>query len=147
MIQIEDLINNTENKIERPPIVESITYKLKSSFVHHSIYITLGYVTDGKGNKRPVEIFINSKDLTHSAEYAVLTRLISAIFRHASNPTFILDELRGIYDPRGGVFKNGRYYPSLYAEIADVMEQFFRDIGLLRHKNSEGKDISPKRKV
>lgn len=88
----------------RPDVVDAKVYKVKSPFVKFSVYITLSYVWEN-GKKRPMEIFINSKDLTHSAEYAVLTRLISAIFRRASDPYFILEELRSIYDPNGGILK------------------------------------------
>jgi ribonucleoside-diphosphate reductase alpha chain len=104
-------------------------YRLRSGFVNNSVFITLGYVREN-GRNRPIEIFINSKDLTRAAEYAVLTRLISAIFRKSTDPTFILEELRGIYDPNGGYFKDGKYIHSFYAEIAKVIEQFFEDIGV-----------------
>ncbi len=115
---------------ERPDVVEAKVYKLKSGFVRHSVYVTLGYINEDS-YKRPIEIFINSKDLTKAAEYAVLTRLISAIFRKSSDPTFILEELTSIYDPNGGYLKQGKYIHSLYSEIADVIEQFFVDIGVL----------------
>ena len=85
--------------------------------------------------KRPIEIFINSKDLNRSAEYVVLTRLISAIFRRASDPMFILEELHGIQDPNGGSFKDGRYYHSFYAEVAHIIERFFYDVGILEKKD------------
>ncbi len=114
----------------RPDVVDAKVYKLKSAFVKNSVFITLGYY-DQEGITRPVEIFINSKDLTRAPEYVVLTRLISAIFRRSPNPYFILEELRGIFDPNGGMFKGGKYYHSLYAEIADVIEQFFFDVGIL----------------
>ncbi|MDD3807756.1 MAG: hypothetical protein PHE86_06980 [Candidatus Marinimicrobia bacterium] len=114
----------------RPDVVDAKVYKIKSPFVKFSVYITLSYVWEN-GKKRPMEIFINSKDLTHSAEYAVLTRLISAIFRRASDPYFILEELRSIYDPNGGYFKNGKYIHSFYSEVADVIERFFKDEGII----------------
>lgn len=114
----------------RPPVVDAKVYKLRSVFVKNSVFITLGYIRDN-GYTRPIEIFINSKDLTRAPEYVVLTRLISAIFRRSSNPDFILEELRGIFDPSGGSFKEGKYYHSFYAEIADVIEQFFFDVGIL----------------
>ena len=85
---------------------------------------------------RPIEIFINSKDLTRAPEYVVLTRLISAIFRRSPNPLFILEELTGIFDPNGGSFKEGKYYHSFYAEIADVIERFFYDVDILEKPNS-----------
>jgi len=113
----------------RPDVTEARVYRLRSGFVNNSVFVTLGYVREG-GRNRPIEIFINSKDLTRAAEYAVLTRLISAIFRKSTDPTFILEELRGIYDPNGGYFKDGKYIHSFYAEIAKVIEQFFDDIGV-----------------
>jgi ribonucleoside-diphosphate reductase alpha chain len=113
----------------RPDVTEARVYRLRSGFVNNSVFVTLGYVREN-GRNRPIEIFINSKDLTRAAEYAVLTRLISAIFRKSTDPTFILEELRGIYDPNGGYFKDGKYIHSFYAEIAKVIEQFFEDIGV-----------------
>lgn len=116
--------------LERPDVVDARVYRLRSAFVQHNVYVTLGWVTQN-GRKRPLEIFFNSKDLTRSPEYAVLTRLISVIFRKTADPAFILEELRGIHDPNGGFFKDGRFVQSFYAEVADVIEQFFREVGIL----------------
>jgi ribonucleoside-diphosphate reductase alpha chain len=127
-------LNTTVKKDVRPDILDAKVYKLKSSFVDYAIYITLAYKIDENGSKIPYEIFINSKDLTKSAEYAVLTRLISAVFRRSEDPTFIIEELKSIYDPNGGHFKEGRYYPSLYSEIGDILEKFFSDIGIMKKK-------------
>ena len=121
----------------RPEVVDAKVYKLKSAFVKNSVFITLSYVKEDAGNK-PIEIFINSKDLTKTSEYVVLTRLISAIFRRGANPMFILEELQGIFDPNGGTFKEGKYYHSFYAEIADVIERFFFDVGII-----ESPDMRP----
>ena len=114
----------------RPEIVDAKVYKVKSAFVKNSVFITLSYIDTDNGRK-PIEIFINSKDLTRAPEYVVLTRLISAIFRRSSNPMFILEELQGIFDPNGGSFKEGKYYHSFYAEIADVIERFFYDVNII----------------
>ena len=114
----------------RPEVVDAKVYKLKSAFVKNSVFITLSYIESG-GQIRPIEIFINSKDLTRAPEYVVLTRLISAIFRRTDDPMFILEELRGIFDPSGGFFKEGKYMHSFYAEVADVIEQFFFDVGII----------------
>jgi len=122
----------------RPDIVDAKVYKVKSSFVKNSVFVTLGYISENS-RKRPFEIFINSKDLTRAPEYVVLTRLISAIFRRTDDPMFILEELRGIFDPSGGFFKEGKYMHSFYAEVADVIEQFFFDVGIL-----EKPEILPK---
>jgi hypothetical protein len=136
---VEKKTNDTENTEkkdefikERPEVVSAKVYKLKSNFVKHSIYITLSYIKEKDGTNRPIEIFINSKDLTKAAEFAVLTRLISAIFRKTSNVEFILEELRSVHDPNGGYFKQGRYVHSLYSEIADIIEQFFIDIDRIK---------------
>jgi ribonucleoside-diphosphate reductase alpha chain len=119
----------------RPDVTEARVYRLRSGFVNNSVFITLGFIRENNRN-RPIEIFINSKDLTRAAEYAVLTRLISAIFRKSTDPTFILEELRGIYDPNGGYFKDGKYIHSFYAEIAKVIEQFFEDIGVTKARGT-----------
>ena len=120
----------------RPKVVDAKVYKVKSAFVKNSVFITLSYVETEKG-RRPIEIFINSKDLNRSAEYVVLTRLISAIFRRASDPMFILEELHGIHDPNGGSFKEGRYYHSFYAEVAETIERFFYDVGIISKEDSK----------
>lgn len=116
--------------VVRPDVVDAKVYKLKSAFVKNSVFVTLSYMNEN-GVIRPIEIFINSKDLTRAPEYVVLTRLISAIFRRASDAMFILEELQGIFDPNGGSFKEGKYYHSFYAEIADVIERFFYDVGIV----------------
>ncbi len=124
---------NTPSTI-RPEVVDAKVYKLKSAFVKNSVFITLSYVKE-KNEIRPIEIFINSKDLTRAPEYVVLTRLVSAIFRRSNDPMFILEELQGIFDPNGGTFKEGKYYHSFYAEIADVIERFFFDVGIMESPN------------
>ena len=92
-------------------MVDAKVYKLKSAFVKNSVFITLSYVKESEVI-RPIEIFINSKDLTRAPEYVVLTRLVSAIFRRSNDPMFILEELQGIFDPNGGSYKDGKYYLS-----------------------------------
>ena len=114
----------------RPEVVDAKVYKLKSAFVKNSVFITLSYINQD-GVLSPIEIFINSKDLTKTSEYVILTRLISAIFRRSTNPMFILEELQGIFDPNGGSFKEGKYYHSFYSEIADVIERFFYDVKII----------------
>ncbi len=137
----EPLDNVTDHVLERPDVVNAKVYRLRSGFVKHSVYITLGYITQN-GRNRPIEIFINSKDLTKNAEYAVLTRLISAIFRKSANPVFILEELSSIHDPNGGYHKNGKYIHSFYSEIADVIERFFREIGCMQEEDENEQAIA-----
>ena len=124
----------------RPQVVDAKVYKVKSAFVKNSVFITLSYIDSDNGRK-PIEIFINSKDLNRAPEYVVLTRLISAIFRRATDPMFILEELHGIHDPNGGSFKGGKYYHSFYAEVAETIERFFYDVGII-DKNKKLKNGS-----
>ncbi|RMH60731.1 MAG: hypothetical protein D6677_13140 [Calditrichaeota bacterium] len=141
--QEEPLDHIQEHIAERPNVVEARVYKLRSGFVKHSVYITLGFI-EQNGRKRPIEIFINSKDLTKNAEYAVLTRLISAIFRKSADPRFILEELSSIHDPNGGYHRNGKFIHSFYSEVADIMERFFVEIGMMEKKAPVIKDHSPR---
>ena len=132
--QKENVSSPSTNSAIRPEVVNAKVYKVKSAFVKNAVFITLSYVDTHSGRK-PIEIFINSKDLNRSAEYVVLTRLISAIFRRATNPMFILEELHGIHDPNGGSFKDGKYYHSFYAEVADVIERFFYDVDIIKKED------------
>ena len=132
---IQDITKEDTGSNVRPEVVDAKVYKLKSAFVKNSVFITLSYINDNDVLS-PIEIFINSKDLTKTSEYVVLTRLISAIFRRSTNPMFILEELQGIYDPNGGSFKDGKYYHSFYSEIADVIERFFYDVKIIDKPNS-----------
>ena len=88
--QKENVSSPSTNSAIRPEVVNAKVYKVKSAFVKNAVFITLSYIDTHSGRK-PIEIFINSKDLNRSAEYVVLTRLISAIFRRATNPMFILE--------------------------------------------------------
>ena len=128
------------NSAFRPQVVDAKVYKVKSAFVKNSVFITLSYV-DNENGRKPIEIFINSKDLNRAPEYVVLTRLISAIFRRATDPMFILEELHGIHDPNGGSFKEGKYYHSFYAEVAETIERFFYDVGIITKEQIEKKEI------
>ena len=125
----------------RPKVVDAKVYKVKSAFVKNSVFITLSYIDSDNGRK-PIEIFINSKDLNRAPEYVVLTRLISAIFRRATDPMFILEELHGIHDPNGGSFKGGKYYHSFYAEVAETIERFFYDVEIIDKDKKLKNEIS-----
>ena len=130
-IQATNVHNQSKKSAaSRPHVVDAKVYKVKSAFVKNSVFITLSYIETPNG-RRPIEIFINSKDLNRAPEYVVLTRLISAIFRRATNPMFILEELQGIHDPNGGSFKEGKYYHSFYGEVAETIKKFFYDVGIV----------------
>ena len=122
---------NYDRSVMRPEVVDAKVYKIKSAFVKNAVFITLSYIREPNNLIRPIEIFINSKDLSKANDYVVLTRLISAIFRRSTDSLFILEELQGIYDPNGGTYKDGKYYISFYAEIGEVIERFFYDVGII----------------
>ena len=124
-------------RIERPEMLLGSTYKVKTPLSEHALYITINDVILNEGTenelRRPFEIFINSKNMDHFQWIVALTRIISAVFRKGGDVTFLVDELRSVFDPRGGYFKKGgKYMPSLVAEIGDAIECHLRMIGLLK---------------
>ncbi len=83
------------------------------------------------GRRRPFEIFINSKNMEHYAWTVALTRMISAVFRRGGDVSFVVEELKAVFDPRGGQWMEGRYVPSLLAAIGGVIERHLVEIGFL----------------
>lgn len=123
-------------KLERPDMLLGSTYKIKTPQSEHALYITINDVLLNQGTKhemrRPYEIFINSKNMDHFQWIVALTRIISAVFRKGGDVTFLVDELRSVFDPRGGYFKKGgKYKPSLVAEIGDAIECHMKMIGMI----------------
>jgi len=126
-------------KIERPPMLKGYTYKLKTPGSEHAMYVTINDIVLNKDTEhelqRPYEIFINSKNMDHFQWIVALTRIMSAVFRKGGDVTFLVEELRSVFDPRGGYFKKGgRYAPSLVAELGDVIEMHLKEIGLLEEQ-------------
>ncbi len=112
----------------RDAVLSGFTYKLKWPGSDHAIYVTLNDTFDSD-RRRPFEIFINSKNLEHYAWTVALTRMISAIFRRGGDISFVVEELKAVFDPRGGAWMNGKYVPSLLAAIGDIIEQHLIHIG------------------
>ncbi|MFZ0469581.1 MAG: NrdJb [Thiogranum sp.] len=135
--QHEDKVVQLHEKLERPEMLLGSTYKVKTPLSEHALYITINDVVLNQGTKhelrRPFEIFINSKNMDHFQWIVALTRIVSAVFRKGGDVTFLVEELRSVFDPRGGYFKKGgRYMPSLVAEIGDAIECHLRMIGMLK---------------
>ena len=127
-------------KLERPEMLLGSTYKIKTPQSEHALYITINDVVLNQGTahemRRPYEIFINSKNMDHFQWIVALTRIISAVFRKGGDVTFLVDELRSVFDPRGGYFKKGgKYKPSLVAEIGDAIECHMKMIGMIEDKS------------
>jgi len=131
-----NVVHMTE-KLERPEMLLGSTYKIKTPLSEHALYVTINDVVLNHGTehelRRPFEIFINSKNMDHFQWIVALTRIVSAVFRKGGDVTFLAEELRSVFDPRGGYFKRGgKYMPSLVAEIGDAIECHLRMIGLLK---------------
>lgn len=121
----------------RPEKLLGSTYKLKTPehISEHSLFITINDVVLNEGTehetRRPFEVFINSKSLEHYQWIVALTRIMSAVFRKGGDCTFLVEELRSVFDPKGGYWNKGKYVPSLIAEIGNVIEQHLTEIGML----------------
>ncbi|MCK4951553.1 MAG: NrdJb [Gammaproteobacteria bacterium] len=130
------VVHMTET-LARPEMLLGSTYKIKTPLSEHALYVTINDVILNPGTehelRRPFEIFINSKNMDHFQWIVALTRIVSAVFRKGGDVTFLAEELRSVFDPRGGYFKKGgKYMPSLVAEIGDAIECHLRMIGLLK---------------
>lgn len=120
----------------RPFSLTGTTYKIKTPFCDSAFYVTINYV-ELEDRLYPFELFVNSKSMEHFQWILALTRVISAVFRHGRDCAFLIDELKAIFDPKGGYFKaGGGYMPSLVAEIGAVLEQDFTLRGLLKRDTS-----------
>jgi ribonucleoside-diphosphate reductase alpha chain len=122
--------------LNRPEELPGKTYKIKWPESDHAIYITLNDIIQD-GRRRPFEVFINSKNTEHYAWTVALTRMISAVFRRGGDVSFVVEELKAVFDPRGGQWMGGRYVPSLLAAIGDVIERHMVDIGFLQPPGAE----------
>ncbi len=121
--------------LDRPEDLPGKTYKIKWPGSDHAIYITINDVMQD-GRRRPFEIFINSKNMEHYAWTVALTRMISAVFRRGGDVSFVVEELKAVFDPRGGQWMEGRYVPSLLAAIGGVIERHLIEIGFLSSADS-----------
>jgi len=123
-------------QIERPDVLIGSTYKIKSPLFEHALYVTINDIVLNQGtpheSRRPFEIFINSKNMDHFQWIVALTRIMSAVFRKGGDVTFLVEEMKAVFDPRGGYFKaGGVYMPSIVAEIGAVVEDHMKSIGLI----------------
>ncbi len=131
-------VETMHEDMPRPEKLLGTTYKLKTPehVSEHSLYITINDVVLNADTehevRRPFEIFINSKSLEHYQWIVALTRIISAVFRKGGDVAFLVEELRSVFDPKGGYWNKGKYVPSLIAEIGNVIEEHLLEIGLLK---------------
>ena len=126
-------------KLERPEMLVGSTYKIKTPISDHAMYVTINDIVLNEGTeyeqRRPFEVFINSKNLDHFQWIVALTRIISAVFRKGGDVTFLVDELKAVFDPRGGYWQpGGKFMPSIIAELGYVIEKHLQAIGLIRRR-------------
>ena len=124
-------------EVQRPEFLVGATYKIKTPVSDHAMYVTINDIVLNEGTpyeqRRPFEIFINSKNLDHFQWIVALTRIISAVFRKGGDVTFLVDELKAVFDPRGGYWQaGGKFMPSIIAELGYVIEKHLQMIGLLK---------------
>jgi hypothetical protein len=124
-------------KVERPEMLLGSTYKIKTPVSEHAMYVTINDIVLNEGTpneqRRPFEIFINSKNLDHFQWIVALTRIISAVFRKGGDVTFLVEEMKAVFDPRGGYWQTGgKFMPSIIAELGYVVEKHLQMIGLLK---------------
>jgi ribonucleoside-diphosphate reductase alpha chain len=120
--------------LSRPEALPGQTYKLNWPDSEHALYITLNDIVQD-GRRRPFEVFINSKNMEHYAWTVALTRMISAVFRRGGDVSFVVEEMKAVFDPRGGAWMDGKYVPSLLAAIGDVIERHMIGVGFLPAKD------------
>ena len=131
--------------LDRPEVLPGQTYKVRWPESDHAIYITINDVIND-GRRRPFEVFINSKNTEHYAWTVGLTRMISAVFRRGGDVSFVVEELKAVFDPRGGHWMNGRYVPSLLAAIGEVIEEHLIGIGFIAGPDMDD-DFEEEKKV
>ena len=132
----EDNVIQMHERIERPEVLIGSTYKIKSPLVEHAMYVTINDIVLNAGteheHRRPFEVFINCKSMEHFQWIVALTRIMSAVFRKGGDVTFLVEEMKAVFDPRGGYFKaGGVYMPSLVAELGTIIEDHLKSIGML----------------
>jgi ribonucleoside-diphosphate reductase alpha chain len=132
--------------LSRPEELPGATYKIRWPDSDHAMYITLNDIIQD-GRRRPFEVFINSKNMDHFAWTVALTRMISAVFRRGGDVSFVVEELKAVFDPRGGQWMGGRYVPSLLAAIGDVIERHMISIGFMSDPADERESILGRQRV
>jgi hypothetical protein len=137
--QTEAEVVQLNEALSRPEKLVGNTYKIKTPVTEHALYITINDIVMNEGtpqeHRRPFEVFINSKNMEHFQWIVALTRVMSAVFRKGGDVTFLVEELKSVFEPSGGYFKKGgKFVPSLVAEIGEVVEEHLYEIGMLQRE-------------
>jgi hypothetical protein len=128
-------------KIPRPECLPGFTYRIKTPLCDHALYITINDIILNPGteheHRRPFEIFINCKEMAHFQWIVAVTRILSAVFRKGGDCIFIIDELKSVFDPKGGYFNKGEYIPSLVAAIGGIIAKHMKTIGVVNDEEMD----------
>lgn len=132
-------VEQLHEDVARPEMLLGSTYKIKTPLSDHALYVTINDIILNHNTvheqRRPFEVFINSKNMEHFQWVTALTRVISAVFRKGGDVAFLPNELKQVFDPQGGYFKKGgRFMPSLVAEIGEAIESHMKSIGLIEEE-------------
>ena len=134
-VETEIKRDSLHENVERPEVLLGSTYKIKTPESEHAIYVTINDIVMNEGTsheeRRPYEIFVNSKNMDHFQWVIALTRVVSAVFRKGGEVAFLAEELKSVFAPKGGYFKKGKFMPSLVAELGFVLETHLLSIGLI----------------
>ncbi|MDC1143846.1 NrdJb [Porticoccaceae bacterium] len=135
--EAESNIIQMHEKVSRPEELAGSTYKIKTPMSDHALYLTINDIILNQGTdhelRRPFEVFINSKNMDHFQWIVALTRVLSAVFRKGGDCTFLVEEMKAVFDPQGGYYKpGGKFMPSLVAEIGWAIEDHLQKIGMLK---------------
>ena len=138
-LRLAEVVHMHES-VQRPEMLVGSTYKVKTPVTEHAMYITINDIILNEGTehekRRPFEVFINSKNMDNFQWVVALTRLISAVFRKGGDTTFMVEELKAVFDPKGGYFKpGGVFMPSIVAEIGHAIERHMQTIGMMKADN------------
>ena len=136
-----DKADHLSQPLDRPEALPGATYKVRWPDSDHAMYITVNDIIEN-GRRRPFEVFINSKNMEHYAWTVALTRMISAVFRRGGDVSFVVEELKAVFDPRGGQWMGGKYVPSLLAAIGEVIERHLMEVGFLPSAGHDGAAVS-----
>ncbi|MCK9505278.1 MAG: NrdJb [Porticoccaceae bacterium] len=134
--ELDRAVQTMDENVNRPETLHGTTYKIKTPLSEHALYITINDIilnpnTDHE-QRRPFEVFINSKNMDNFQWVVALTRVLSAVFRKGGDCTFLVEEMKAVFDPKGGYFKKGgKFMPSLVAEIGECLETHMKSIGLI----------------
>jgi hypothetical protein len=136
-VRREGNVIHMHERLERPEVLIGSTYKIKTPVSDHAMYVTINDIVLNQGTtnevRRPFEVFINSKNLDHYQWIVALTRIISAVFRKGGDVAFLVEELKAVFDPRGGYWKpGGKFMPSIIAELGHVIEKHLESIGMIQ---------------